>query len=128
MKLFTLSAVVAGTTLLGLATSCERPADRTDDHGAVAPSEAAAERRPGLGEGEREGALTNAEIVDRFAREIKNDPTISQASNASLLLTVNGELVLQGTATSDDVKDELEDYAEKLAGREIRNEIEVADK
>jgi hypothetical protein len=138
---------VAAGALVACASACERR-DTTDRDASPAvdaskpatssPSTTGAPAKRNIGEGEREsapwstttssGAAIDArDVIEQFQTDIANDPAIAAVSNVSLILTMTGDLVLQGTAESDDVKDELEDYAEKLAGRDVDNQIEVAD-
>jgi osmotically-inducible protein OsmY len=128
-------AALAGAALFTAGAACERPSDRREIPSTTAPTTTTTPKTtPNVGEGEREAWRGEAAtqdpraIIERFQAEIAKDPSIAAVSNASLILTQGGELVLQGTAESDDVKDELEDYAEELAGVEVRNDIEVADK
>src|SRR5688572_18596872 len=133
----TLKSILAVGALITCVSACERRDATLDaEPAAEAPKKSAARN---VGEGEREsapawstttsdGAAVDARaVIDQFQAHIANDPSIAAVSNASLILTVTGDFVLQGTAESDDVKDELEDYAEKLAGRDVENHIEVAD-
>jgi hypothetical protein len=132
----TVKMLLAAGALMTCVSACERRDTTPDNDTTVQGTKKPATRN--VGEGERESpawststtsgdAVDARDVIDQFQAHIANDPTIAAVSNASLILTVTGDLVLQGTAESDDVKDELEDYAEKLAGRDVENQIEVAD-
>lgn len=97
------------------------------------------DHKRGLGEGEKEQGglnrgsdkndtgLTNDQIIERFQSDLMSDPTIAAQANATISVEDDGDLVLRGTASSDDLSNELHDYAVELAGRAVNNEIKVLD-
>lgn len=128
------SILLAVLPTLFVFAACDRPdrpdRARIDDDAQPAvkvpePATAGTKTARGVGEGEMEKDAAQS-AIDRFQRDVTADPDLAAATNARLIMRADGKYALQGTARSGDVKDDLEDLAEKIVGGDVDNAIEVA--
>jgi osmotically-inducible protein OsmY len=88
----------------------DRDADDVDEDNIIIPEESA---RVGL---------SDQQVVERFRADIKSDPDLAK-ENVSLSVR-GGKLVLEGTVSTEDVGEAIEEYAEELADdRDVDNRL-----